>query len=331
MVPLTKNRNEWGFVCGRISVLESRLMPYDYYVTLANLEHAEELFVRLQDTSLRDFMVAGATMQEDWSAIVDAYVNDIITLVRRDSPNPALADMFQLPEDYMNLKRAVLRSTSYPFPPHMLKEERLSEVAGGNTNLLPDLIRPSVAQLALLGADMQSAAATIDPELDSTYLRHYMALAKAVDAPAIEAWAFKRVLAHAVTALWRTSLSDGSVKEHGRNYLNVPGLAGVVGSLMDTDNPKAWGGVIPGEVGDLFRESLDSPEEEQPARFEHLVANHLTKLARLTKLQTEGPERVAGFLWGLKIEAFNMKLVISGKTNRIDSEAIRSRVRDTYV
>jgi len=44
-----------------------------------------------------------------------------------------------------------------------------------------------------------------------------------------------------------------------------------------------------------------------------------------------GPERVAGFLWGLWVEAFNMKLVISGKLNHIDSEALKIRVRETYV
>ena len=53
-------------------------------------------------------------------------------------------------------------------------------------------------------------------------------------------------------------------------------------------------------------------------------------MARLTKLQTMGPN-VAGFLWGLWVEAFNMKLVISGKLNHIDSEALKIRVRETYV
>ena len=57
----------------------------------------------------------------------------------------------------------------------------------------------------------------------------------------------------------------------------------------------------------------------------------MTHLARAAKLQTTGPEHVVGFMWGLWVEAFNMKLVISGKLNRIDPEAIKRLLRDTYV
>jgi vacuolar-type H+-ATPase subunit C/Vma6 len=120
-------------------------------------------------------------------------------------------------------------------------------------------------------------------------------------------------------------------KEFEQRFLPIDGITGILRDILEAGEPQTWGGVIPGPLGDAFRESLESPVEEQIARFEHLASNHLTELARQSKLQTMGPERVSGFLWGLWVEAFNMKLVISGKLNHIDSEALRVRVRETYV
>jgi V/A-type H+-transporting ATPase subunit C len=330
VIAMTKDQSRWGFACGRISVLTGQLMPFDYYLALAGLERVEEMFHRLQDTSLREYMFPGAITWEDWSSIIDAYVDELIASLRRDCPAPVLADMFALSEDYLNLKRAVLNRTPFPFIPRVFSEDRLLEVAAGMPNLLPDVIRPAVAQLAALGTNGQDLV-TIDLVLDGAYLRHYLALARAVNAPAVLAWATERVLSKSVSALWRALRAGMNRKEFEQRFLPIDGITGILRDILEAGEPQTWGGVIPGPLGDAFRESLESPVEEQIARFEHLASNHLTELARQSKLQTMGPERVSGFLWGLWVEAFNMKLVISGKLNHIDSEALRVRVRETYV
>ena len=330
MVPLTKSQNKWGFACGRVSALEGRLVPYDFYVSLAQLERADELFHRLQDTSLRDFMVPGAVSWEDWSGIIDAYVNTTVISLRGDSPNSALADLFTLAEDYLNLKRAVMSRAPYTFLASLFSEARLSEVAAGNSSLLPDVIRPAIAQLSTMGADAQDAV-VVDTVLDGAYLRHYLALAAQVGAPLIDFWARERVLSRAVTVLWRAVRAGRSTKVFQQYFLPLGDLNGIVTDLAATNDPRAWAGILPGKTGDLFREALEAAEDDQVARFEHLAGNYLTDIARRTKLQTAGPERVAGFLWGLWVEAFNLKLVISGKLNRIESDALKARVRETYV
>ena len=121
MIALTKGQSQWGFACGRISVLTGQLMPYDYYLALAGLERVEEMFHRLQDTSLREHMFPGAITWEDWSTIIDAYVDDLIASLRHDCPEPVLADMFALSEDYLNLKRAVLNRTPFQFVPGVFR------------------------------------------------------------------------------------------------------------------------------------------------------------------------------------------------------------------
>lgn len=330
MVALTKSQNKWGFACGRVSALEARLMPYEFFVSLALLERTEDLFHRLQDTSLREYMVPGAVSWEDWSAIIDTYVNNTVVSLRGDSPSTALADLFTLSEDYLNLKRAVLNRAPFPFHASLFTEARLAEVASGGTSLLPDVIRPAIAQLSGMGAEGQDAA-VVDIVLDGAYLRHYLALAAQVQAPLIDFWARERVLSRAITALWRAARAGRSAKPFQQYFLPIGDLNGVVTDLIAAPDPRTWAGLIPGKIGDLFREALEAAEDEQAPRFEHVVGDYLTDIARRTKLQTAGPERVAGFLWGLWVEAFNLKLVISGKLNRIESDALKNRVRETYV
>jgi len=330
VIALTKGQSRWGFACGRISVLTGQLMPYDYYLSLAGLERVEELFHRLQDTSLREHMFPGAITWEDWSTIIDVYVDELIASLRRDCPAPVLADMFALSEDYLNLKRAVLRMSSFPFTPRVFSEARLLEVASGAANLLPDVIRPAIAQLTALGADTQDPA-VVDLVLDAAYLRHYLALARGVDAPMVLSWATERVLNKAISALWRAFRARINRKDLQQYFLPIDGITGILADMIEAGEPHAWGSIIPGRIGDVYREASESPEEERICRFEHLASNYLTQMARLTKLQTAGPERVAGFLWGVWVEAFNMKLVISGKLNHIDPDVLKGRVRETYV
>lgn len=329
MLALTKNKHQWGFACGRVSALEGRLMGQDFFLSLAGLERIEDLFQRLQDTSLREHMNPGAVTWEDWSTIIDAYVHNLVISMRRDCPESAVADLFTLSDDYLNLKRAVQHRGVYPFLSNVFPEERLNEVAAGNVSLLPDIIRPVLAQLA--GSAEAVNPMVVDMALDGAYLRHYLALGASLNAPFIEYWVRERVLARAVVVLWRAARSGHSLKMYQQHFLPLGPFNGVLNEMITASDPRGWGALIPGRVGDLFQEASEAPEEEQVVRFEQISADYLTDLARRVKMQTMGPERVAGFLWGLWVEAFNLKLVISGRLNKIDADLLKSRVRACYV
>ncbi len=331
LAALTKSQNKWGFACGRVSVLEGRLIPYEFFVNLAGLERTEDLFHRLQDTSLREHMVPGAVSWEDWSTIIDKYVHEQVVSMRRNSPNPNLADLFTLSEDYLNLKRAVQNRPGYPFNMNVFSETRLGEVASGMTNLLPDIIRPAVASLSGLASGDAESQMMVDIALDGAYLRHYLGLGESLGVPMIRDWVRLRVLGRALVVLWRAVRSGHPLKPYQQHFLPLGEFNGLLTDLCAMADPHTWGAVIPGHMGDLWNTAMECPEEEQVSHFEMLSANLLTAMARQVKLQTAGPERVAGYLWGLWVESFNLKLVISGKLNKLDAGILKSRIRDTYV
>jgi len=331
VIALTKNQHDWGFACGRISALEGQLMTYDFFLSLVSLEHPDELFHRLQDTSLREWIVPGAVSWEDWSTVIDTYVHNRVVSLSHDSPTPAVSQMFTLAEDYLNLKRAILNQGPYLFPTNVFGEEALGSVSGGDPGRLPDIVRPS-ATVVMSGATGDMAGTSLmDIVLDGAYLRHYAALGSSLQAPLVTAWVEERVVGRALLMIWRALRAGQSLKAYQQYFLPIGCQDGVLSDLMSTSDPQAWGAMVPGPVGDFWRESQQYPESEQIARFELATTNHLTDVARRTKLQTAGPERVAGYLWGLWIESFNLKLVISGLLNRIDAEILKPRLRECYV
>ena len=331
MTALTRNENQWGFACGRVAVLEGRLIPYEFFMNLAGLERTDELFHRLQDTSLREHMVPGAVSWEDWSTIIDRYVHDTVISLRSNCPNPDLADIFTLSEDYLNLKRALQNRAGYPFNKSIFSEARLAEVASGATYLLPDCIRPAVASLASISGGEAENQLLADIVLDGAYLRHYRMLGMASGVPLVQRWVGLRVLSKALVALWRAARAGHSLKTYQQHFLPVGEADGVLNDVCAVPDPRSWGALVPGELRGFCEQAFEAAEDDQVSAFDLQSSNYLTAMARGVKLQTAGPERVAGYLWGLWVEAFNLKLVISGMLNKVEPGLLKSRIRETYV
>ncbi|HPO16978.1 MAG TPA: V-type ATPase subunit [Candidatus Hydrogenedentes bacterium] len=329
MNALTKDRHEWGFACGRVSVLEGRLMPQEFFLSLAAVERSEEIFHRLQDTALREWAGSGAASWEDWSGIIEDYLNHQVQSLRQDCPNPSLADMFAMNNDYLNLAHTVRDPGHYPFPPSLFPIDRLNEVAGGQTNLLPNAVRATMAELTA-GMERDQTLGQ-DIALDGAYLRHYRALGAGLDAPMLTDWVDERVLGRAVTAFWRAARNNYPMKLYQQYFFPLGAYDGPLSDLLTSGDPQTWSEIIPGPLGDLMREAQQEAEEDQINYFEHKCADYLTGLARRCKMQTAGPERVAAYFWGLSVEAFNLRLVVSGCLNGVDSALLKSRVRATYV
>lgn len=329
MVPLTKSQNKWGFVSGRVATLEGRLLPYDFFVSLVALERPEELLHRLQDTPLRESVVPGAAEWEDWTTIVDNYYYREAISLRGDSPNPSLVNIFLLNHDYLNLKRAILGGGDYSFCQSAFSQERLNEVSQANPSLLPDEVRAALGPV-LSGASERGGMVN-DIILDGIYLRHGLSLGESLNTPLITEALQQMALRRAVVVLWRAARAGQSLKQYQQYFLPLDPFTGVLNDIIATPDPRAWGNIIPGVFSDLWQEAQQEADDEQVSRFEKLTTDSLTRMVQRAKLQTAGPERLFGFLWGLSVEVYNLKLVISGRLNRIDADVLKGRLRVCYV
>ncbi len=330
MKALTKGQHRWGFVCGQISVLEGKMMPYDFFVNLGSIEKTEDVLHRLQETSLREFMVPGAETWEDWSTIIDSYVHSQIEQLKRSCPSTEITDVFLLTEDYVNLRR-VLSGRGNIFSHNIFSESRLNEIASGNVSLFPEVVRPALSVLANPAGPHSENPLIADIILDGAYLRHYLWLIGRLPSPLLKEWAEYRVLSKLVVILWRAIRMEQNLKLYAQYLLPVEPFNHIVVELSSSNDVRNWIGIIPGEIGDIFKESLEFEIDEQIPKFEQKASDLITKKVQTAKLQTMGPERVGAYCWGLNVEAFNLKLIVSGKLNGLPTPMIKDRIRETYV
>ena len=323
-----ENNMRWGFVSGRISVLEGKLQPREFFLSLIAQEHPGDLLQHLQETFLREYLSPG-TVWEDFTDLCDRCFHDMALSVKGDCPSSLPADLFLLQGDYLNLKSALTGSSDLPFHFGLLSQEKLLDIRHGDRADLPRFLQQS--ETSPPGGTEEIDPVTLDILLDGAYLRNLLSIAHELKSELISAYIHDRVLSYAVIILWRALRQQPSLRRYQQHLLPLGDFTPVVTELLGTPNIENWPSVLEGAIGDILSESLELPKDEQIWGFEHRISNHLTQIARDGKMQTAGPERVYAFLVGLQAEIQNMKLVVNGRLNRIDQTLLRQRLREGYV
>lgn len=329
MIAIAEYRPEWGFACGRISVLEGRLLSRDFFVNLLSQIRIEDMLRQLQDTPLRDHVTSGAAWN-DWSAIIDAYFHDEVVSIRRDCPSPQVANLFLLQRDYLNLKRAVLRRADFPFAPGMVSAHDLARIAAGDLGSIESPTKESVQDLWDRAQD-EDFDAELDLLMDGVFLRHLLAMADETGVELIVACIREYVLVRAMLALWRGLEQGDDPAEFVRCVMPLDGASETVDRLIRAGAVENWPDVLPIEMAERLRQALEMPKNERIQEFDLLSANALTATAALGRYQVAGPERVFSFFTALDADVYNLKLAVCGRLSRIDSGLLRRRLRVRHV
>ncbi len=316
---------DWGFVCGRVSTLEARLLTTEFFQTMVSHPHLEDVMRQLQDTPLRDFFVAGSDFQ-DWSGIIDRYFHDVVKSIRKDCPNPAIANLFILRDDYQNLKIAVTGQNTFPFPSATLEPDKLSGVSGGDASHLPSPFREAATE-ALASVEETRGHQMVDVILDAAYLRHLLSLCETTKAPLVCTYIRDFVLARALVALWRRHRAQVPVKALQRYVLPMGSLTSILNGVLNAGEPAHWPDVVRGRLGELLRQAIEEESDDPARRFEDLSTNYLVTLTRRGQGQVSGPERILAYLRTLASEAHNLKLIVCGRLSRIEPEGLKRRMR----
>ncbi|NUM55852.1 MAG: V-type ATPase subunit [Candidatus Hydrogenedentes bacterium] len=329
MAALTQNAFTWGFVCGRVCVLERGLLGADFYHALLGHLRTEDLLRHLQETPLRDDVTAAGSW-EDWSAIIDRNFYHQVASLRKDCPDKRVPDLFLLQGDYQNLKRALLKDAVYPFPHAMLTPENLAAVAGGDVLALPKPFSET-ARMAMQLLDEGRNRAELDRALDGAYLQHIVASARETKVPLVSEYFETHALLRAIVMMWRSYLAGNSLSAPAARILPLDGPANeTVRDLAAAAEPKNWGGVAKGRIGALLTEFASSEDSDAPQRFELAANEYLSEVSREGKGQVFGPERVFSYICELATQAYNLKLVVCGRLSKIDADVLKRRLRKSH-
>lgn len=324
IAPSIKNRPKWGFVCGRISALEGKLLPREFFPSIIEMHHTEDVFQHLQGTLIEDYLDPGVPW-EDFSAVADRCFYDYAVSIRRDCPSPVPADLFLIKNDYLNIKTALAGMEDIRFLPGMIPENTIISILDGEYDDLPPAFRERITGSSINVSEMDQSLSDIF--VDGAYLRQMLALASAIDSPLIQTCVRELVFGHVVSALWRVLRQDRDLRQVADYLLPVGDEDLLVLELADIRDPSAWPEIIGGELGDLLSRALQMPFEEQVSTFDLKVTNLVLHMATYARFETSGPERVFDFLMALEAEMQNLKLVVTGKINRIDPDILAQRLR----
>ena len=328
MVPKIRNNMRWGFVSGRISVLEGKLLPREFFLNLIAQDHLDDLLQHLQETFLREYLSPG-TVWEDFTGLCDRCFYEMALSIKGDCPSSLPADLFLLQGDYLNLKNALKGSSVFQFPFGLLPQEKLLSIGLGDRFDFPSSLQRS--ETSAPGEVDEMDADVLDILLDGAYLRNLLSIACELKSELVSAYIHDRILSYIVIILWRALRQQQTLRHYQQYLLPLGDFTPIVTEFCGMPNIEGWPSVLGGTIGGILSESLELPQDDQIPGFEHRSTNHLAQIAGYAKLQTAGPERVFSFLVGLQIEIQNLKLVVNGRLNRIDRTLLRQRLKEGYV
>lgn len=330
MIPKIPNKPKWGFVSGRISVLESGFLPKEFFLNMINIEKVDDVVVLLQDTFLRDYISPGAMwLGEDFSAVFDRCFNDIAFSIRGDCPLSLPVDIFLIKNDYLNLKTAMVGKKTFLFPPCLFSIDMLLAIADGDYSYLPPSFResPQWSDSELF----DTGSGNLDIMIDGAYLRHLILYSHQTDSELIRKYIRYRVISHLIIILWRALNQGISLKRYQQYLPPVGDFTYLIDELAGVGGIENWRAIIGGEIGDILFECSEYEEADNTSVFDYRVMNYLSRIAHDGVYQTAGPERVFAFILGLLTEIQNLKLIVVGRINRVDPGFLRNRLRDCYV
>lgn len=328
MFPLLQSQYEWGFVSGRVSVLEGQLLPPGFYTSLLAQEKLEEMLLQLQGLPLETTLVPGMAW-DHWTDVLERYYTGLLISLRKDCPGPEVVDFFILQGEYFNLKQALLKRMLRPFPKIIISDEQLAAAHSGDYFNLPDFGKALAARLRPVDRGLEPHL-PFELRVDTAYLGHLITLAKGTGAPLIEAYARQFVLGKVILLLWRARQLDLPLGPYRQAVATLDVNQELVANLAAAPEPGAWPALAGGVMGPLMTAALEAPKHRQTAVFEQRLADELVKLAHHGHMQAFGPERVFSYLAMVAQEMFNLKMIVSGRIKNIEVPVLRRELRVTY-
>lgn len=328
------NNNDYIFLCANLRAREPRLLTRERMERMCEAASFDEAAKLLIDCDYPDLGGMDDTALE--RAIAD-HRKQIVGEIARFCPEPVMLDAFRVRYDYHNIKVLVkshgaqggnerLMSSCGIVDPDTMAACYRSE----NYDALPDYIRDCLrASRELL--DRTGDPQRTDFRIDCAYYTQLLAMTETLSDDFYHSY-----VRHCIDgANLRSAVRVGRIGL-GRDVVEsamIPGGHVAVYSLVEAAND-------PAALAALYSAGIFQTAAELGAQamaggpltaFESACENALTRWLDGAKYITAGPAPVLAFLDSLDSEIVAVRTVLLGKKNGMSPEAIRERLRDSYV
>lgn len=256
----------------------------------------------------------------------------------RDSPNQELIESVALRYSYHNIKLLFKEeftgedfSDLYIYIGRYKISDFRKAVRTGASSILTQHYIDSIRELREYMSDYQNPEA-IDIILDRRYLTHLRFIAEELNDPEILDLVIQKIDFYNISTLVR------AIKQRRtKNFLST--ILSSSGSLSkDKLIVLANGGLDDVErflrgtkFNFIVEESIDNETGKlSPVKVDYVTDNAYMKEIQSANYKAFGPMPVLGYILAKETEITNLRLILAGKENNVETDAIRERMRLSY-
>ena len=320
----------WAFASGRAAVLESRMLPDEFFERLIGMEGKEDVVHALGETRAAEQFRTVEDLREAGVRVRQVY-GGIIGKMRALSPDAAVVGLLDVEKEFRSLKshlkREVLGLNVSPVECRFAQEQWSRLWQDLPTDLPPwfDAARRRV--LRADGWDRDSSV--LDAAMDDATLTALVEAAEATGNEFVAGYFRRYDTVKGVEMYWRATVlgAQEAILKLCATGRRDAELFAAMAALPEEDWPRLIGAWLDG----IKQDDLDAPEPEQRvAQFVREAADWLMAYVRRAKYVPFGAERVFGCVIGLDAECYNLALVLAGRGNDVAPDVLRRLLRACY-
>jgi hypothetical protein len=324
--PAVTAYKEWGYVSGRLSVLETQLLPRSFFEGMIRSRNFSDARSALAKTTYRTVFVTDEQVR-DYSEALDSAEKTLQKDILDVSPPHVLASFFEMPRRYLVFRSLFLRAAA--------RGASVSDLEATFESLTADLSELAALESHIAAMRSREAPQSADAVARSLYLDSAVCalqLALADSAPEEKV----RRLLHDIAVLksWSAVLRsrwNGTPADVIRRWFMVKEAYGEmvrVTAALAESNPA---GGLAGCLSDGALRVLRALEADTIRRNVDAAAGETIRDQALElRMVTYGPERVLAYFAAIAVEQENLRLVLSSIVNGVEPRIVLERLRREY-
>jgi V/A-type H+/Na+-transporting ATPase subunit C len=331
---------EFARFVAQLRVIETRLLTRAQLLRMVEAPDAETAFRQLGDTEYAPALAVAHSVA-DYEATLAAELSRVFELLRNNIPQPELIDVLGIVYDWQNLK-TVLKAMLIGKP-----IDASSLVRGGNL---------SHDELLALGANEHAGLADLPEPYRDTAIHASQVFAATGDPQEVDlildARRFPSIISKSRSLRYELLATVAETTADLTNLRTIMRLGLLRASRSLVERALVPGGVIPHAILlAAFEAGLDGMVEAlgsvpysdvlaagvrgyqtaaSLSALEKLMDDRLLSLVRGARFVALGPDPVIAYLLAKESEIKNLRIIFTGKINRLPENTIRERLRETY-
>ena len=325
-VPHATPSSAWGYVSGRVSVLETMLLSRDFFGDVFRCNTLTEARSLLAKTMYRQKFPTDDSVR-NYARILEFAGEEVIFTLFHDSPQHIMEPYFVFPKRYASFRNLFLRASK--------REATISELE----NIMDSLIIFSEDESSLVihrellrskdapqHADTVAQSLFLDSIACSMKLTYASLIPERSIASLITTIALLDLWSCVVRSVWNGTSTD--VVQH---WFIVPDtyreLVKNSARLAESTPGDAAVGFIPEKIAQKLR---GFGFENLRKNIDDAILDVMHDDILVWRYIPYGPERVVTFIFALHSEQENLKIALSSVVHGIDPDLVRQRLRRDY-